>query len=394
MLTMAIKAMQKEVVLISGSSSGIGKATALLLLSKGYTVYAFARRMDRMADLEAQGARVFQADIRDESALQNILDTIRQEQGRLDALVNNAGMTIYCTMEETPDEWARQLFECVHSHEVAASLVETACAWLRDNGMDKVTGPINLSTANESGLLIEGFDRPPVIQMTYNPPYYLSLLEDAGLNKEIDLLAFYTTDEIVTKKGLIQKLERISDRVIQAEHIHFRSFDPKHYDRDLELIRQLYNDFMQDNWGFVPLEQDEFTFSAGLLKPLLVRELALFAEVNGQTVGFSLAVPDVNQTLIKLNGRLFPFGVFKFLWYKRKITDIRVMLMGISAAYRRKGLEAVFYLKTIKDGYYKKGFTGAEMSWVTETNPDMIAALAKLETRVYKKYRMFSKRLG
>lgn len=284
-------------------------------------------------------------------------------------------------------------FECAQHPEAAAALLEAAGAWLRENGLYKMTGPINLSTANESGLLIEGFDRPPVIQMTYNPPYYLELLEAAGMQKLIDLLAFYTTDEIVAKKDLIQRLERISNRLTQAEHIDFRSFDPRHYARDLELIRQLYNDFMQDNWGFVPLEKEEFAFSAGLLRPLLVPELALFAEVNGKPVGFSLAVPDVNQTLIKMNGRLLPFGLLKFLWYKRKITDIRVMLMGISAAFRRKGLEAVFYLKTIKDGYYKKGFTGAEMSWVTESNPDMIAALAKLDTHVYKKYRIFSKDL-
>lgn len=108
---MSTKAIQREVVLISGSSSGIGKATARLLLTQGYTVYAFARRIGPMEDLEAQGARVFQADIRDEGAMQHILNTIREEQGRLDVLVNNAGMSVYCTLEETPDEWARQLFE-------------------------------------------------------------------------------------------------------------------------------------------------------------------------------------------------------------------------------------------------------------------------------------------
>lgn len=125
---------------------------------------------------------------------------------------------------------------------------------------------------------------------------------------------------------------------------------------------------MSDNWGYVPMEKEEFDFIAQSLKPVLVKELAIFAEVNGEAVGFSLALPDVNQVLKKMNGCLFPLGIFKYLFFKNKISDLRVILMGINKPFRKRGLEAVFYYQTISEGIKRK-FRGAELSWISEANP-------------------------
>jgi hypothetical protein len=147
---------------------------------------------------------------------------------------------------------------------------------------------------------------------------------------------------------------------------------------------------MSDNWGFLPLGKKEFDFITQSLKPVLLKELAIFAEVNGETVGCSIALPDLNQVIKKMNGKLFPFGLFKFILNKNKITDLRVMLMGINKPYRKKGLEAVFYYKTITQGV-KKGFTGAELSWVSEANLAMIRELENMHAKLYKRYRIYSR---
>jgi hypothetical protein len=284
-------------------------------------------------------------------------------------------------------------FECINDASVSYPLLFTANGWLKKQGMTAVWGPVNLSLANESGLLIEGFDRSPIIQMNYNPPYYLDLLQRFGYKKEHDLFAFYICDDILKDEKIMQRLKRLSDAVVKREKISFRYFDTKNFKNEIEKIRLLFNDYMSDNWGFVPMEKKEFDFIAQSLKPVLIRELAIFAEVDGETVGFSLALPDINQVVKRINGKLFPFGIFKFLFLKNKITDIRVILMGINKPFRKKGLEAVFYYQTIIESAKRK-FTGAELSWVSEANPLMIRALENLNAKLYKRYRVFKKEIN
>jgi hypothetical protein len=281
-------------------------------------------------------------------------------------------------------------FECINHETVSSALLFAVHEWLKQKGMNAVRGPVNLSLANECGLLIEGFHRSPILQMNYNPPYYLKLLESFGYKKEHDLLAFYIDDDILRNEKIMHRLERLSNAVTQKEKISFRQFNTKRFKDELEKIRLLYNDYMSDNWGFLPMEENEIDFLAQALKPVLIRELAIFAEVNGKTVGFSLSLPDLNQVIKKMNGKLFPLGIFKFLFYKNKINDIRVMLMGINKPFRRKGLEAVFYYQTIIEGAKRK-FTGAELSWVSEDNQILIRELQSLDAKLYKRYRIFRK---
>lgn len=284
-------------------------------------------------------------------------------------------------------------FECVNDAAASRSLLNAAHEWLLQQGMHTARGPVNLSLNNECGLLIEGFDRSPILQMNYNPSYYSKLLEEYGYEKEHDLFAFYVSDDILSDDKIMQRLKRITDLVVQKEKISFRYFNTKDFKNETERIRVLFNDYMSDNWGFLPMEKKEFDFIARSLKPVLIKELTIFAEVNGETIGCSIALPDLNQVLKKMNGKLFPLGLLKFLFYRNKITDLRVMLMGINKPYRKKGLEAVFYYKTILEGIKRK-FTGAELSWVSEANSAMIRELESLHAKLYKRYRIFSKDLN
>jgi hypothetical protein len=279
-------------------------------------------------------------------------------------------------------------FECINDQATSFALFSVVNKWLQQKGMNAIRGPVNLSLANECGVLIEGYHRSPILQMNYNPPYYAELIRSFGYKKEHDLLAFYVADDISKNEKIMQRLERLSNTVSQKEHISFRYFNTKDFKNEVEKIRLLFNDYMSDNWGFLPMEENEIDFIAQSLKPVLVKELAIFAEVNGETVGFSLSLPDINQLFKKMNGKLFPFGIFKFLFLKNKITDIRVMLMGINKPFRRKGLEAVFYYRTIVEAIKRK-ITGAELSWVSEDNHILIHELESLDAKLYKRYRIF-----
>lgn len=283
-------------------------------------------------------------------------------------------------------------FECVNDNKVSNALLASAHQWLSNKGMISVRGPVNLSLTNESGLLIEGPESSPFIQMNYNPAYYLRLLEDSGYQKEHDLLAFHIGIYTSNEGRVMQRLQRLSEIVTKKKHVVFRIFNTKDFKGELQKIRKLFNDYMSDNWGFLPMEESELDFMAQSLKPILIKELAIFAEVNGETVGFSLTLPDINEVLKRMNGKLFPFGVFKFLLYRKTISTVRVLLMGINKHFRKQGLEAVFYYQTMIK-LSKRRFTGAELSWISEDNHIMIRELESLGAKLYKRYRILQRQL-
>ena len=284
-------------------------------------------------------------------------------------------------------------FECIENELVAKKLFDVATFWLYGQGCDQISGPVNLNTSNECGLLIEGFDKPPVIQMTHNPKYYQKLINNYGFRKEIDLLAFQVmSEDLINNQKLMQKLHRFSDLIKTKGNVKFRTIDLGDFPNELERIRILFNDYMSDNWGFVPMEKEEFKFIGSSLKEILVKELAIFAEVDGEPVGFSIAIPDINEVLIKMNGKLFPIGILKYLYFKNKVSGIRVILMGISKPFRRKGLEAIFYYHTILEGIKRK-YKKAELSWVSEKNRPMVQALVNMDADLYKRYRIYKKEL-
>ncbi len=281
-------------------------------------------------------------------------------------------------------------FECLPDVAVAEGLLDAAACWLKERGIEIMRGPMNPSTNDECGFLLEGFDSPPMIMMTYTKPYYLEYMEQCGLSKAKDLYAYIT---IVNDVAVAERLERLSQGVHKRiPGLSVRHADMKQFDRELEIVKNIYNTAWSKNWGFVPMTDEEINSMAKRLKPLIVPELLIIAEVDGKPAAFFMVVPDYNQVLRKLNGRLLPFGIFKFLWHSRNITDIRGITLGVKEEYRRKGIEGLLYLESFRAAR-RRGYQRAEMSWILEDNTLVQKGCDLMGGKLYKKYRIYEKRI-
>jgi GNAT superfamily N-acetyltransferase len=281
-------------------------------------------------------------------------------------------------------------FECLPDPAVAGQLLDAASGWLRERSMTVMRGPMNPSTNDECGFLLEGFDSPPMIMMTYTPAYYLDYMEQCGLAKARDLYAYIS---VIGDVSSGERLERLADVVRRkVPGLLVRPARMKDFRRELEAVKEIYNSAWSRNWGFVPMTDEEIESMAKRLKPLIVPELLIMAEVHGSPAGFFMAVPDYNQVLARINGRLGPLGLVKFLWYSRKISDIRVLTMGVKEEYRKRGIEGLLYLESFKAAR-RKGYRRAEMSWILEDNILMQKGCELMGGKLYKKYRIYEKKL-
>jgi len=278
-------------------------------------------------------------------------------------------------------------FECVNSPEAARYILDAAARFCKEKGMERLRGPMNFSTNDTCGLLVEGFDSPPLIMMPYNPPYYIDLLEKSGFVKAKDLYAYFADKSIESK---VPHLERLAGRVLADPAIKVRKLDVKHILAEIRMIKDIYNNAWSKNWGFVPMTDEEFEYMASDMKKLVDPDLALVAEIDGQPAGFSLALPDYNRIIKKCNGRLWPFGIFHFIFGKSKIDTLRLLTMGVKREYQKRGLDVLFYLQTIKNGF-AKGIYQGEFSWILEDNLMMNRIMTTLGAKVYKKYRIYEK---
>jgi GNAT superfamily N-acetyltransferase len=276
-------------------------------------------------------------------------------------------------------------FESINDLDVARALLDHVKVFLRARDMKTVMGPVNPSTNDECGLLIEGFNSSPCFMMPYNPPYYQELLEGCGLQKAKDLYANLITDD----GGIPERLQRISDRVMKrVPGLVIRPLSLRKLDEEVIRFKEVYNGAWEDNWGFVPLTDEEINLMVTKLKPLVVPNLALFAEIGGETAGFALALPDYNFVLKRLNGRMGPLGLLKFLYYARKMEAIRVLLLGVKAGYRKRGIETLLYVELFRRGQ-ARGYQWGEMSWILEDNHLMQKGIEAVGGRKYKTYRLF-----
>jgi hypothetical protein len=308
--------------------------------------------------------------------------------GRIAAIVNDNHNKFH---KDKVGFWG--YFECINDKEVSKALFDAAKEFLLENGMDTMRGPINPSTNDEIGLLTNAFDKPAVMLMTYNPEYYISLVEDYGNEKVKDLYAYVVRDSIIKDEKKMGKLERVSQIVLKRENLNIRKINLQDFDNEVSIIENIYNQAWVKNWGFVPMTDDEFRYLAKNLKAVVDRDFIYIAEFNGKPVAFSLALPDYNQVFIKMNGKLFPFGVFKLLSGRKKINGLRLITLGIIPEYQKKGTEAVFILNTIKEGI-AKGFNMAEISWILEDNTPMVATAENLGAEKYKTYRIYDKQIA
>lgn len=282
-------------------------------------------------------------------------------------------------------------FECEDHPELAKMLLDVASEWVKDQGMNKIIGPISPGMMYELGVLVEGHDKPNFIMMPWSKPYYNSLIQNCGFEKEMDLLA-YMVDKDTVALDRIEKAEKIVR--YRLPNIHIRPVNMKKFDEEVVIIREIFNAAWATNWGFSPVSKEEFEHLAKDLKLIIDKDLAHIAEIDGKPIGFTVALPDINMVLINVKrGRLLPFGIFKILWNKRKINRIRTALMGVIPEYRGNGVDALLHRETILRGL-KKGYNASELSWLLETNTEMIRVAEKIGGYKDKVYRIYSRELG
>jgi len=280
-------------------------------------------------------------------------------------------------------------FEVIDNQGTADLLFRVAEDWLKDNGMNEVLGPASPGMMDVIGILIEGFDKYPSIMMPYNKSYYDSIVKNAGYEKAVDLFTYYVSQKTVDRER-VNRAEAIVKK--RLPNLEIRPINLKHIKKEVEIIREIFNNAWQDNWGYIPLTKEEFNHFAKDLKMIVDPDFAHIAEVDGQPVAFSIALPDYNQVFKKMNGSLFPVGFLKLLWHRRKINKLRTALMGVKKKYQGKGIDVLLHKETIENGVIRE-MEGSEVGWILENNIQMIRVAEKVGGLHEKSYRMYRKNL-
>ena len=280
-------------------------------------------------------------------------------------------------------------FECIDNQEVANALFDAAFEWNRYRNFTSLRGPMNFSVNQDCGLLINGFDSPPMIMMPYNFPYYPKLYENYGLTKTMDLYAFISEYHSIPER--VAKMAEIIAKRTNVQ-IHSLSYDKKQRKKDIETVFEIYTRAWQYNWGNVPMTKAEFDHLVAELLPIADPDMVFIAEVDGQLAGFSLTLPDYNEVLKVMQGKVNPLTVIKALKARKHITSVRVITMGIIKEFQGKGIDTLLYYYTFKNGL-PKGYYRSEFSWILENNIPMINTAEKLGAEIYKTYRLYDKAL-
>jgi hypothetical protein len=279
-------------------------------------------------------------------------------------------------------------FECIEDPAVASALMAAAEETLRAKGMKVIRGPFNFSTNEECGFLVQGFDRPPSLMMPYTKPYYPDLMTRMGYSGAKDLLAY----DYEYQGSIPDHLVRFNERIRERKKVVVRPINMQRFAEDVETIFRIYNDAWSQNWGFVPVTEEEFRATAKDLKPIVDPSIVLIAEKEGRPVGFIVTLPDYNVLLKKMNGRLFPLGFLHLLFGRKSIGRVRTLLMGVVAEHRLSGIDALLVYDTFEKGL-SKGYRAGEMSWVLDDNVLMRRALERMGAAVEKVYRIYEKAL-
>jgi len=287
------------------------------------------------------------------------------------------------------------MFECENNLETALALFQQAEAWLREHGMSTVRGPFSLSINEESGLLVDGFDTRPMILMGHAPPYYQCLLEAAGYRKAKDLYAYL----LDIRKRFSPDIYRLIARGEASPRIRMRRIDMKHYAREVAVLFSVFNDAWQDNWGFVPFTEAEMRHTAQSMKPLMQAHRVYICEYDGEPAAMMVTLPNINQFLTDLDGKLLPFGWAKLLWRLRfrYPVEVRVPLMGVRQALQKTrsgALMALMMIEASRREVSQRGGCWAELSWILEDNQAMCKLLDQIGCRIYKTYRIYEKSIS
>lgn len=280
------------------------------------------------------------------------------------------------------------MFESLNDNDAAIALLDAVAAWGKERGMDTLRGTVNLSLNDECAFLIEGFDSRPTVMMPYNPRYYADLMEACGAAKAKDLYAFMMSRDHETT----EKVKAIVHQIRQTSAVTCRPLNKKNIDEEADKIVYVYNHAWEKNWGFVPWTEHEMSHTVKTLKQIADFDLVILAEDEGKPVGFAFALPDYNEVLAKMNGRLYPFGIFKLLLGRKKIKGMRALVFGILKDYRNTGVSYLLYSELEKQGL-RKGYEWCEMSWLLEDNEQVNRFCASIGGKLYKKYRIYEKKI-
>ncbi len=309
--------------------------------------------------------------------------------GRIAAIVNGAHLEKY-------DDGVGffGFFDVRNDYAVAEALLKAATDWLKEQGLAAARGPANPSLNDIAGLLVDGFERYPALMMPYNPPYYEEFLERFGFRRVMTMWAYY----IHLKYRKMDRLRR-GAKIIERRNpgLTTRNLDMSKWDEEARLLLDIYNDAWSDNWGHVSMREREFKQLADEMKMIIDPTLIYILELDGEPIGFSLTLPDVNVWFSEIrDGKLFPTGLVKLLKHKffTPITECRTVMMGIRHGHQGKGYDVLLNLAVLDIPSQGSGYVGSEMSWILDTNKPMINAVVGVGGVKDKEYAMFEKRLA
>ncbi len=280
-------------------------------------------------------------------------------------------------------------FDTLDDPEVAQALVGRAKHWLKERGMKRIRGPMSLNINEEVGTLIDGFDHPPQVMMGHARQYQGALAEAAGLEKAKDLFAWKFYAGTSPKRAL-----SAYERIASMPEVRFRSVDKKNMERDLTIVMDIFNDAWSDNWGFVPATEAEMKKGAQDMKLIIDEDMAFIAEIDGRPMGMCVCLPNLNEVIRDLDGKLFPFGIFKLLWRLKvkKPKTARLMMLGIRKELQRNrkygALSVAMYVELARRGE-GKGFEWGELSWTLDDNHAINSGIKAMGAEVYKTYRIY-----
>jgi GNAT superfamily N-acetyltransferase len=285
-------------------------------------------------------------------------------------------------------------FESTDDPEVAGALLDAAADWARQKGRTRILGPMDFTTNDEVGILVEGFDLRPMILEPWHPPHYGEAIEAVGFEKVMDLLMWeLQLGKLKDGERFDPAIHAAAEKGLHDEGIAIRNMRKREMAAEVRRFMDVYNEAWGDNWGFVPITDAEVEFQAKNLKQIIDEDWAYMAEKDGEVIGAALTLPDVNQVMAGLGGRLLPFGWLKFLLGKRKIDQLRVLALGVKHDYRHSGVAAGLYLKHLETAHKPGTIEGGEMGWILETNGPMNRAMEGMGGRVVKRYRVYERAL-
>jgi GNAT superfamily N-acetyltransferase len=273
---------------------------------------------------------------------------------------------------------------------VLGALLDAAAGWLRARGRDRMVGPMDFTMNDESGVLIEGFEREPLVKQPWQPPYYARRLEEAGMAKAMDLLMWEL--EIADREKLRPILFELAEQVGPKHGIRLRKMSFWRLRAEMDRFADVYNSAWRQNWGFVPYSKADLDWYTGELRLVYDRPWFMVAEREGETVAMAISVPDINQVLRRMNGRVLPLGWWHYLRRKQIIDRVRVGFLGVKPEYQHTGVAAALYVEHF-DESARSRIKWGEMGWILETNRAMNRGMQAMNGRIVKRYRVYEREL-